>query len=67
MMQGMTDCGGWLMMGFGILLTIVLGLGAAALVKYLFFGRRGGSKNEKANADTDSRVSSWSGEQPAIA
>ncbi|HZF35820.1 MAG TPA: hypothetical protein VE914_18640 [Candidatus Angelobacter sp.] len=67
MMQGMMDCGGWLMMGMGILLTIVLGLGAAALVKYLFFSRRGGSKNERTNADTDSGVSSWSSEQPALA
>ncbi len=34
---------GWLMGGYGILTTLLLILGVAALVKYLFFtGRRGG-------------------------
>jgi hypothetical protein len=35
--------GGWFMGGFGILITLLLILGVAALVKYLFFtGRRDG-------------------------
>jgi len=40
MMQGITDCGfgGWAMTGAGLLLLVVLILGAAALIKYLFFG-----------------------------
>jgi hypothetical protein len=44
MMSNMTDSGmmgGWFMGGFGILITVLLLLAAAALIKYLFFtGRR---------------------------
>jgi hypothetical protein len=54
MMQSMMDCGGWLMMGMGILLTLVLALGAAALIKYLFFGRRSGEGNERHNVNNRS-------------
>jgi hypothetical protein len=67
MMQGMMDCGGWFMVGFGVLLTLVLGLGAAALVKYLFFGGRSGRKDERRNENTSRRASNWRGEQPALA
>jgi len=66
MMQSMMDCGGWLMMGMGILLTIVLALGAAALAKYLFFGRRSRNKDERTT-NTDPKASNWGGEQLALA
>lgn len=44
MMQGMMDSGfgGWLMMGAGFLVFVVLILAAAALIKYLFFAGRSG-------------------------
>ena len=44
MMQGMMDCGvgGWLMVGAGSLVLVVLILAVAALVKYLFSAGRGG-------------------------
>ncbi|MDA1089805.1 MAG: hypothetical protein O3A85_05775 [Proteobacteria bacterium] len=45
-MNNMMDSGmmgGWFMGGFGILITLLLFLGVAALIKYLFFtGRRDG-------------------------
>lgn len=45
MMNNMMDgvgMGGWFMGGFGILIVLLLILGMAALIKYLFFtGRRG--------------------------
>lgn len=43
-MMSTTGCGfgGWLMTGAGFLLLAVLFLTAAALVKYLFVGGRGG-------------------------
>jgi hypothetical protein len=66
MMQSMMDCGGWLMMGFGILLTLLLGLGVAALIKYLFFGASG-SKTERSKTDTDSLSSRWHGDELAPA
>ena len=43
MMSDMTDSGmmgGWFMGGFGILITVLLLLAAAALIKYLFFTER---------------------------
>lgn len=49
MMQNTMDCGfgGWVMMGAGVLLLAVLILGAAALIKYLFFtGRTGQGRSE---------------------
>lgn len=44
MMQNTMDCGfgGWVMMGAGVLLLVLLGLGTAALIKYLFFTGRAG-------------------------
>ena len=44
MRQGMMDCGfgGWVMMGAGLLVLVLLILGAAALIKYLFFAGRSG-------------------------
>jgi len=43
MMNNMTGggmMGGWFMGGFGTLITLLLVLGVAALVKYLFFAER---------------------------
>jgi len=43
MMNNMMDgavSGGWFMGGFGILTTLLLILGVAALIKYLFFAER---------------------------
>jgi hypothetical protein len=67
MMQSMMDCGGWLMMGMVILLTLVLALGAAALIKYLFFGRRSGERNERHNVNDRSRVPGEGGDLLALA
>jgi hypothetical protein len=39
MMDGMMACGGWGMMGFGILTTILIVLAIAALAKYLFWSK----------------------------
>ena len=44
MMQGMMECcggmwGGWVMMGVGILVLLLLVLAVAALSKYVFGGR----------------------------
>lgn len=40
MTDGCMMMGGWLMMGLGILVVVLLVLAIAALIKYLFFDRR---------------------------
>ena len=40
MMNGMMNCG-WAMIAGGLVTFAVLGLAGAALVKYLFFAKRG--------------------------